>query len=129
MKNLNWYETLNKPLLTPPEWIFTPVWSILYVCMGISLFLLLKKDFKKEKILALVLFITQLGLNFLWGPMFFGYKNIFAALIIVLMLAVTLFSTILEFKKHSKIAAYLLIPYFLWVCFATYLNFGFWLEN
>lgn len=129
MDNMTWYELLIKPPFTPAAWVFAPAWIFLYLTIGISLVIFLKTGFSKSKILPLIFFGIQLALNFLWSPVFFGLKNIGAALIIILLMLTSLYLTIFLFYKSSKVSAYLLIPYFLWVCFATYLNIGFYLLN
>lgn len=126
---MNWFENLNKPFLSPPDWVFTPVWIILYTMMGISLFLFLQGGMSKNKIIPLLFFIIQLGLNILWSPLFFYMQNIFGALICITFLWIFILLTIITFYKHSKAASLLLIPYLIWVSFAFYLNFGFYVLN
>lgn len=123
MKNMIWYNNLNKPLLNPPAEIFAPVWTVLYIMIFISLFLFLKGGMNKSKILPLIFFIIQLILNFSWSGVFFGLKNINAALIIIAFMWLFILLTVLTFKKHSKAASWMLVPYLLWVSFAFYLNF------
>lgn len=129
MMNMTWYETLNKPELTPPPRIFTQVWIVLYIMMAISLFLLLKAETNSNKKVAFMLFILQLILNFGWIRAFFQMQNIRLAMIIVFLMGIFVFATITAFYKHSKLAAILLIPYFLQVIFAIYLNFNFLILN
>ena len=124
MLNYSWFLTLNKPLLSPPAWVFAPVWTILYISMGIALFLYAQKYEYKSKTKGYVLFFTQLLINFAWTPVFFGLQNIALALIIIVLLDISILLTILEFTKISKAAGRLLIPYFIWTMFATYLNIG-----
>lgn len=114
-----WYPTLVKPSINPPSWIFAPVWTILFLLMGISLYLVWNK---KNKI-ALIFFSIQLGLNILWSIIFFGLKSPLFAFIEIILLWVSILITIIKFYKISKNAAYLLIPYLLWVTFAAILNF------
>ncbi len=123
-----WYATLAKPVLNPPGWIFGPVWTILYLLMGISLWLIWKSD-SKEKKKALWLFFAQLMLNAIWSPVFFGGQFIGGALAIIVLLWAVIVLTILVFTKISRAAAWLLLPYILWVSFAAYLNFGIWILN
>lgn len=125
MQNLNWYHTLNKPFLTPPDWIFAPVWSVLYLMIFISFILFLKSKNTHSKIIPTVIFLIQLFLNLIWSPIFFGLEKPKAALLIIVFLWISILVTILSFYKHSKIASFLLIPYLLWVTFAVYLNFEF----
>ena len=129
MKNIAWYDSLNKPFLNPPEWVFTPVWIILYIMIATSFFLFLRGGITKQKKLALTFFIIQLILNFLWVPAFFWMQNIPLAFIIIAFLYIFLLLTIITFFKHSKLASILLIPYLLWISFAAYLNFGFLVLN
>ncbi len=123
-----WYSTLNKPVLNPPDWIFGPVWTTLYLLMGISLWLVWKSN-STEKKKAIWLFLVQLVLNAIWSPIFFGSHLIGNALAVIILLWAAIVLTILIFKKISKLAAWLLVPYVLWVSFATYLNFAIWILN
>lgn len=130
-----WYATLDKPSFAPPNWIFGPVWTLLYFLMGISFFLIWKLDGQKstsksspstEKRLSLVkkYFLAQLVLNFIWSPVFFGLKSPSLALFIIIALWVAIILTMKKFYPLSKPASYLLLPYLLWVSFATLLNAG-----
>ncbi len=123
-----WYTTINKPSFNPPSWIFSPVWISLFVLMGISLYLVwIKKSKIKKK--AITIFGIQLGLNALWSILFFGLKSPLAAFIEIIILWIAILMTIVYFRKISKIAAYLLLPYILWVSFAAVLNFSiFWIN-
>ncbi|MDP2668220.1 MAG: TspO/MBR family protein [bacterium] len=123
-----WYLELVKPALNPPAWVFGPVWTTLYVLMGISLWLIWKSD-AKEKSKAIWLFSIQLALNAIWSPIFFGVQSVGNALAIIVLLWVGIVLTILIFKKISKPAAWLLLPYILWVSFALYLNYAIWMLN
>lgn len=126
----DWYATLTKPLLNPPNWIFGPVWTTLYALMGISIFLVWKTGVHKKVVKnAVAVFGLQLGLNALWSIVFFGAQNPGLALINILLLWITILWTIILFSKISRPAMYLLIPYLLWVSFATYLNLAIWLLN
>lgn len=118
-----WYVGLEKPFFSPPNWIFGPVWTILYLLMGISFYLLWVRGFKKKAVrYASVLFGIQLLLNLLWTPLFFGLRSPLLGLIDIVLLLVVLIFTITKIYTISKTAAYLLIPYLLWVSFATMLN-------
>lgn len=118
-----WYQTLNKPAFNPPNWIFGPVWTILFLLMGISLYLVWRKEKNNKNVkVALVFFATQLGFNFLWSFLFFGFQSPVAAFIDIIILWVFILLTIIKFWKISKLAAYLLLPYILWVSFAAILN-------
>ncbi len=126
----DWYVGLNKPSFNPPNWIFAPVWTILYVMMGIAAGIVWAKGFYHIWVkTALYHFGIQLLFNALWSIVFFGFKNPFAALLVILTLLVLLIFTIKWFKVVSKTAAYLLLPYLLWVCFATALNYKIWELN
>ncbi len=129
MKNMNWFHSLKKPEFTPPDWIFGPVWSVLYVMIFLSLIFFLRTGGLRYKILPITFFIIQLLLNFSWSYVFFNLQRIDWALIIIALLWITLLITIIMFYKYSKIAAWLLVPYFLWVSFASYLNFDYWRLN
>ena len=118
-----WYEELNKPFLTPPAFVFPIAWTILYILMAVSVFFFVREA--KERIYPLVIFSRQLLLNLLWAPTFFMSHNIQMALLIVLLMIAFTAYTISLFYKQSKISAYLLIPYLLWIIFAAYLNFEF----
>ncbi len=118
-----WYQALNKPSFSPPNWVFGPVWTLLYFMMGVSLYLVWKEGLKNKKTkAALVFFAIQLILNFLWSVVFFGLRSPEAALIEILVLWFAILFTTLRFNKISKTAACLLIPYLVWVSFATVLN-------
>lgn len=122
-----WYSTLNKPVFSPPNFIFAPVWTTLYILMGISLYLLWTS--KKNKNAAIKLFLIQLGLNFLWSLIFFGMHSPQLAFVEIISLWIAIFLTIRISAPISKNAAYLLYPYFLWVSFATLLNLSIALLN
>jgi translocator protein len=149
----SWYYFLNKPSFNPPNWIFAPVWTILFLLMGVSFYLVwLKKwsiredaessdrkawnpvseklwtgSWKEEN--AFMIFVLQLVLNVLWSVIFFGLKFPGIAFFEILMLWFAIFYTIVNFYRISKTAAYLLIPYILWVSFAAFLNFSIWQLN
>lgn len=119
----SWYKGLNKPIFSPPNWIFGPVWTILYLMMGIASYLIWKEGIKKQKIKhALTFYAIQLFLNFVWSWLFFGLHSPILAFIEIVLLWFFIFLTILKFYQISKPAAYLLIPYLLWVSFASVLN-------
>ena len=129
MKNIEWYHSLNHPILSPPDWLFAPIWSILYILMFVSLIIILKDGNIKEKAAPLSIFGVQLVFNLLWTPTFFINKNISGALIVSIFLVITVYQTIRSFYPYSKTAAILLIPYLLWAMFALYLNFSIWKLN
>jgi len=119
-----WYATLARPFFAPPNWLFGPIWTILYTLIGISLYLIWTS--KKG---SLKLFFFHLFLNAIWSPIFFGSKDLGLAFFVILLMDVTLIVIIRNFYKVNKIAALILIPYLLWITFATILNFSFWQLN
>jgi tryptophan-rich sensory protein len=125
-----WYPTLVKPVFNPPNWIFGPIWSLLYIMMGIAAGLIWTSNFE-EKIVkkALGFFAIQLALNALWSYLFFGLHNPLLALIEIIILWLLIFETYNQFRKINKTASYLLLPYLAWVSFATVLNFSIWWLN
>jgi benzodiazapine receptor len=149
----NWYKTLNKPFFNPPNWIFGPVWIILYFLMGVSLYLVWKKNWAvdvskgiqpktalnpvSQKLWTgswrgknvMAIFILQLILNIWWSLIFFGLKLTGFAFFEILMLWFAILYTIINFYRVSKSSAYLLLPYILWVSFAVILNFSIWMIN
>ncbi|MBA2729027.1 MAG: tryptophan-rich sensory protein [Parachlamydiaceae bacterium] len=129
----SWYPTLKKPSWNPPNWIFGPVWTLLYGLMAFSVWLIWLKqqegDLRKNFTPAYFLFGLQLFLNCLWSGLFFWMQNPAIALIDILLLWIVLLFTILEFKKHSIMAALLLVPYFLWITYAVSLNSAIWVLN
>lgn len=146
-----WFRNLNKPFFNPPNWIFGPVWTILFILMGISLYLVWssgwqpKKEKKSkgvwnkfsekllygswQKINIILIFSTQLILNVLWSVIFFGFHSLSGAFFVLIMLWFAILFTIINFYRVSKVAALLLIPYILWVTFAGILNFSIWIIN
>jgi len=154
-----WYATLAKPALNPPAWVFGPVWTTLFALMGIAAFLIWREydkltlndlsrvesrgveglviQRKRQIKIALGIFLGQLVLNTLWSIIFFGstsltingLNNIGIALIEIVFLWLAILATIIAFAKISKPAAWLLVPYILWVSFAAYLNFAIWSLN
>lgn len=128
----SWYQTLNKPSFTPPGFIFGPVWTALYLLMGISLYLIWDESVSsnaKIRRLGLKLFFAQLLLNILWSIIFFGRQNILGGLVVIVVLWVAILLTVINFQKLNRVAAYLLYPYLAWVSFAAFLNFIIWQLN
>lgn len=125
---VGWYATLVKPSFNPPNWIFGPVWTTLYILMGISLYLVWTSRTSKRN-MAQNLFYLQLGLNALWSYLFFGLQNPLLAMWDIVALWIAIFLTIRAFVPVSKTAAYLLFPYLAWVSFAAFLNFSIVLLN
>lgn len=125
-----WYVTLIKPALNPPNWIFGPVWITLYTLMGIAAFLVWEKGLEQTGVKkALYVFVFQLILNSAWSIIFFGLQNPALALVNIILLWLSIIWTMWLFAKISKPAMWLLLPYLLWVSFATYLNYSLWILN
>ena len=125
-----WYAALQKPAFSPPNWLFGPVWLTLYALMGISAYLVYEKRQKnKGANAALVLFAAQLALNVMWSTMFFGLHSTILGLLAIMLLWIAIFVTMAKFYRISKQAAWLLVPYIIWVSFATVLNFTLWQLN
>lgn len=117
-----WYATLARPALNPPAWVFGPVWTALYALMGISLWLAWNRRNAR-------IFSVQLALNVLWSILFFGLHSPGIALLDIIALWLAIVWTIAAFSRTSRSAAYLLVPYLLWVSFAAYLNYAIWALN
>ena len=125
-----WYKNLIKPVFNPPSWIFGPVWTLLFLLMGISLYIIWQQGLdKKYNKLAFWLFIVHLGFNTLWSILFFGLKNPGLAFLEIIFLFLFIIYLILHFCNIDKKAAYLLFPYLLWVSFAAILNYSIWQLN
>lgn len=126
-----WYPTIEKPSFNPPNWVFAPVWGLLYVLMGVAGGLVWTKiDNQKETVKkGLTFFAVQLGLNALWSYLFFGLHNPLIALIEIALLWLMIYETFLQFNKVNRTAGYLFIPYLLWVSFAMVLNASIWWLN
>lgn len=131
-----WYATLHKPSFSPPNWIFGPTWILLYILMGISVYLIWKaletttdEDKKHYTKTSLWFFWIHLGFNALWSIVFFGLQNPALAFINIIIIWVMILILILRFWKINRWSAYLLIPYLLWVTFASALNFAIWFLN
>ena len=124
-----WYETLQRPRLTPPDWVFGPVWTILYVMIAISIFLFLKKYKRENGYGIYVLIVFHLITNIFWTSIFFGLKAPGLALIDIFFLDISLILMVWRFWKTYRISSILLWPYLIWVLFATYLNASFYVLN
>lgn len=124
-----WYASLNRPSFNPPNWIFGPVWTLLYLLMGVSLYLIWKQEKSRERNLAMLIFIVQLVLNFAWSFIFFYFNYIGLALVEISLLWLSIVAMLVLFYKIKPLAAYLNIPYLMWVSFATALNLGYFLLN
>lgn len=125
-----WYAKLQKPSWQPPSWLFGPVWTTLYILMGIALYLVWKSDaVQSARQTALILFAIQLTLNFFWSIIFFNQHQIGWAMAEILVLWIFILLTIFSFGKISQTAAWLLVPYISWVSFAAILNYTIWKLN
>ncbi|MEO0296663.1 MAG: TspO/MBR family protein [candidate division WOR-3 bacterium] len=120
-----WYLQLNKPPFTPPNWLFAPAWTTLFLLMGISLYLVWNQGWENKQVKkAILIFAIQLILNILWSFIFFTLKSLLFAFIEIIILWIAILLTIINFQKVSKPSAYLLLPYLFWVSFASVLNFS-----
>lgn len=124
-----WYRGLAKPAFTPPEWLFGPVWTALYILMAIALYRIWTTRSRPGKSAALGLFAVQLALNAAWSGVFFGLKSPAGGLAVIAALWLAISATIVAFRRLSAIAAWLLVPYLLWVSYAAALNFAIWRLN
>lgn len=125
-----WYATLVKPALNPPAWVFGPVWTTLFALMGIAAFLVWQHGwYRRDVRIALGIFVGQLVLNTLWSIIFFGLHSPAAAFAEIILLWLAILATIYAFARVSQVAALLLVPYMLWVSFASYLTYMLWMLN
>jgi translocator protein len=124
-----WYATLNKPWFTPPDWLFGPVWTLLYILMGLALFLVWRSPKSRTRDIGIALFAVQLAVNVFWSFAFFGLENTLYGVLTIIPLWVLIAATIFQFYKVSKGAAFLMVPYILWVSIATALNTAVYLLN
>jgi len=126
----DWYPTLNKPAFNPPSWLFAPVWTLLFLLMGIALYLIWQKGVQTPGVKeALVFFAAQLVLNILWSIFFFGLRSPLLGLIDIVPLVVLIYLTFIKFKQIDPTAGYLLLPYLAWTSFATILNLSLLILN
>lgn len=125
----SWYRDLRKPAFTPPGSLFGPVWTALYLLMGVALYVISQREDRRAVRVAQGVFGTQLALNAAWPFLFFARRSPRAALVEVVMLWFAIVVTIIVFSRLSKLAALLLVPYLLWTTFATMLNFSIWRLN
>jgi translocator protein len=125
----DWYLTIQKPWFNPPSWIFAPVWTSLYILMGVALYRVWRQPPSPARQLAFILFGVQLTLNFCWSFLFFYLHQPFLALIEILLMWLFILLTIFQFAKVDKWAPWLLVPYIVWVSFATILNAAIWQLN
>jgi tryptophan-rich sensory protein len=124
-----WYASLNRPSFAPPNWLFGPVWTSLYILLGISFFIIWKQNPSKERNRAIAVFLLQMFLNFGWTFCFFYFKIIGLALVEIIVLWITIVAMLFLFYKIKPVAAYLNFPYLLWVSFATVLTAGYYFLN
>jgi benzodiazapine receptor len=124
-----WYVTLNKPIFNPPNFLFGPVWTMLYILMAISFYLILQSDKSILRTRAILIFCIQLFLNFCWSFLFFKFQLVGIAFIEIILIWLSIFVMLIYFYKINKTASYLQIPYLLWVSFASILNGSIWVLN
>lgn len=132
-----WYASLHKPAFTPPNWLFGPAWTGLYLLIAISFWRILTSPFRKTgkglgktgKDLAISIFLVQMTLNALWSVVFFGLHSPLYGLVVIGLLIAAIIATIASFVRIDRLSALLLLPYLIWVCFATALNAGIFLMN
>jgi translocator protein len=125
-----WYATLQKPFFSPPNWVFGPVWTLLYGMMGYAFFRILRlPPATAGRSLAIIMFCVQLALNAVWPLAFFGMKSPVLGMVVIVPLLIAIILTIRAFWQPSRISALLLLPYLAWVCFATALNTALWQIN
>ncbi|MBN1380481.1 MAG: tryptophan-rich sensory protein [Deltaproteobacteria bacterium] len=126
----SWYPLIRKPPISPPDWVFAPVWTVLYILMGVSFFLIWIHKFENRQLKnTLTIFIFQLLLNILWSVVFFGFHSIIGGLVVVILLFGAILWTMKTFSIFSKAAAILLVPYIIWVGLALVLNLWIFLIN
>ena len=124
-----WYSSLVKPWFTPPSWVFGPVWILLYALMGIAAAIIWNSEKSKIRETALRIYFVQLAFNISWSIVFFGLNQPFLGFVNIVILWISIIFTIQQFGKISKTSANLMVPYLLWVTFATALNAAIWLLN
>lgn len=124
-----WYLLLNRPAWNPPDWLFAPVWTSLYILMGIACYLIWIKKPSAGRRTALLLYIVQLALNFTWSFLFFRMHQPGLAFMEIILLWISILLTIFAFARLNKVAAWLLVPYISWVSFAAILNYTIWTMN
>ncbi|MGC9113644.1 MAG: TspO/MBR family protein [Candidatus Micrarchaeia archaeon] len=125
-----WYAAINKPWFTPPDWLFGPAWTFLFILMAFALFFVWRKGFAEKNVkTAVALFALQLVLNVLWSLAFFGLQSPALGFAVIIALWLSIFATITYFRKVSRSAGLLLAPYIAWVSFAACLNLAVWMLN
>jgi tryptophan-rich sensory protein len=125
-----WYSSLSKPWWSPPNWLFSPIWTTLYLLMGIALFLVWREGLHRRDVrFAILIFSVQLVINLLWSVVFFSFHALFGSFILVMLLWLAILANIIAFLIISKWAGLLLVPYIVWVSIASYLNYSVYLLN
>ncbi len=125
-----WYAGLQKPIFTPPDWLFAPAWTVLYILMAVAAFLVWRRGLRTLGVKgALLAYLVQLVLNILWSVIFFGLKSPLFGMVVILLLWFGIIVTTVRFFWISRAAAWLMVPYVLWVTFASALNIGVFILN
>ncbi|MFC1962231.1 TspO/MBR family protein [Chloroflexota bacterium] len=125
-----WYAALEKPAFTPPNWLFAPTWTLLYLLMGIAAFLVWRHGLESRRVrVALIIFLIQLVLNALWSMVFFGLQSPFYGIVVIILLCLMILLTLITFFRVTAVSGWLLLPYLLWTTFAAVLNISAWLLN
>ncbi len=125
-----WYAALSKPAWAPPNWLFGPVWTILYILMGIALYLVWREGLNRRDVrFAILIFGAQLVLNLLWSIVFFSYHALLGSFFLIMLLWLVILANIIAFSIISKPAGLLLVPYIVWVSIASYLNYSVYILN
>jgi tryptophan-rich sensory protein len=124
-----WYADLARPALAPPNWVFGPVWTLLFALLGVAAYLVYRDGTGRERTVALGLFGGQFALNVAWTLVFFGARSLGGGLVVIAVLWLAILATLLAFRRVGPVAGYLLVPYLAWVSFAASLNYGFWALN
>ena len=118
-----WFAALSLPAITPPGWVFAALWTVLYICLGLALAMVLHARGARGRGFALLLFFVQLIANFAWSPLFFGAHQVTSALYLLIFILMVTVATFFAFAPIRRAAAWLLVPYIAWLCFAAFLNF------
>jgi translocator protein len=125
-----WYASLSKPSWAPPNWLFGPVWTILYILMGLALYFVWREGlYRRDVRFAILIFGVQLVLNLLWSIVFFSYHSLIGSLFLIMLLWLAILANIIAFYVISRIAGLLLVPYIVWVSIASYLNYTVYVLN
>ena len=122
-----WYSELSKPVFTPPDWVFGPVWTLLYLSMTIAIWSVWNKNFRNLNIIYI--YFIHLFFNTTWSIIFFGLHQILLALMVLVILIIFIIILIIKFKRVNNVSSYLMIPYLLWSCYALFLNFNLYILN